>query len=48
MIVGLGYFYNVSYYCSFGAEINSPVLKGKVNAVNVDGIYVINLTTENR
>jgi hypothetical protein len=48
MIVGFRLlFYNVSYY-SFGAEINFSVLKGKVNAdgVNVDGIYVINLTTE--
>jgi hypothetical protein len=44
MIVGLGYFYNVSYYCSFGAEINFSCIERKVNAdgVNVDGIYVIN------
>jgi hypothetical protein len=37
-------------YCSFGAEINFFVLKGKVNAggFNVNGIYVINLATEKR
>jgi hypothetical protein len=48
MIVGFRLlFYNVSYY-SFGAEINFSCIerKSKCRWGYVDGIYVINLTTE--
>jgi hypothetical protein len=46
MIVGFRLlFYNV-LLLQLWRRNQLPVLKGKVNAVNVDGIYVINLTTE--
>jgi hypothetical protein len=49
VIVGLGYFYNVSLLQLWRRD-QLFVLKGKVNAggFNVNGIYVINLATEKR
>jgi hypothetical protein len=48
-MLGLGYFFFFNYFTAALAQKSFPVLKGKVNGgFNVNGIYVINLTTEKR